>query len=163
MNTDASFKFGYTPNQKRPKLGHSVPHVEHRSVVVSTLYKNHYQVLPHCCDMQSSRFIQQKEYAMEGISQVCTRENYCKKRSPKCLPQRVSFCSSASGELRPPIDTRSLVEENNIASNGNTTVRVVCTYIAVCLSCDTNDACKVSGGCGYPISNYSYTAVLTVL
>ncbi|PNF37648.1 hypothetical protein B7P43_G12000 [Cryptotermes secundus] len=113
MNSDASFKFGckenvcdtcnqplkeqnikYTPNQKRPKLVYSVPH--HSTV---------------------------QEYAMRDISQVCTKENYCKKCSPKCLSRRVSFCSTASGELHLPIDTSSLLEENN-ALNENTTVEV---------------------------------------
>jgi hypothetical protein len=45
-----------------------------------------------------------------------------------------------------------LVEENNIASNENITVWVVGTYISVCCRCDTNDACKMFGGCGHPMS-----------
>lgn len=188
MNSDASFQCGckenvsdtcsqslkeqnikYTPKQKRPKLGHSVPDVEHRSMVVSTICKNHYQVLPYdhfqeyCWDMQVTRFSQHQEYVMGDISQVCTKENYCKKSSPKCSSRRVSLCSTASGELYLPTDTSSLVEENNTVSNENTTVQVVCTYITVCLSCDTSDACKMSVSCGYTISNYSCTAVLTVL
>jgi hypothetical protein len=61
-------------------------------------------------------------------------------------------------------DTYSqFLKKENAKYTPNTAVRVVCTYIAVCLRCDTNDACKIFGGCGYPICNYSCTAVLTVL
>jgi hypothetical protein len=168
MNSDASLKFGckenvsdmgnslrdenikYTPNLKRRKLRHSAPPAEHHSMVVSTICKNHPQVLPHenfeeCYgDMQGTQFIQQQEYLMGGIPQVCTNEN-CKKRSPKCLSRRVSFCSTTSGELHISIDTSSLAEGNDVASNENTTAGVVCTYIGVFCSCDTNDACKVFG------------------
>jgi hypothetical protein len=166
MNSDASLKFGCKEKvsdtcnqflkeeniryQKRPKLRHSAPLLEHRSAVVSAIYKNHSEVLPHdrfqeCCwEMQGTQFIQQKEYLMGGISQVCRRENYCKKRSPKCLSRRASFCSTASGELHLPIHAGSLVEGSD-TSNENTTIQVVCTYIGVCLSCDTNDACKMFG------------------
>jgi hypothetical protein len=140
----------YIPSKKRPKLRHTAPDPQHCSMkVYTTVCTTHSQVLPHehfqecCCDMQGTHFIQQQEYLIGGISQVCTKPNVCKKCSPKCLPGSVPFCSPASGESRLPMRTSSFLDEKIIASNENTTIQEVCKYIRVCPSCDINDACKM--------------------
>jgi hypothetical protein len=129
-------KVKYAPKKKIPKLRYTAPGPEHCSVeVCTTLCTTHSQVLPHerfqecCSDMHGSHFIQQQEYLMGGISQVCTKPNFCKKCSPKCLPGREPYCSSTSGESRLPMHTNSLLDENNIESNENTTIQGVCKYI----------------------------------
>jgi hypothetical protein len=124
-----------------PILGHTTPHEEHRSVVVSTTSKSQAQLLPHkhfqeCrLDMHGTKYNQQQECLMGGISQMCTKANFYKKGSQKSL----------QGEFHLPMHRSTLVNEKGILSNEDTTIQVVSAYVSVCHSSDTNDACKIFG------------------
>jgi hypothetical protein len=117
----------YTPNQKKRKLEHREATTQQSSTAL------HSQILPHehfedyDWGAHDTEFVPRQQYMSASTLQDNSEEIVFRKHHPKCLPHRVSFCSTATRDLYLTTDTSSYAGENYFGSKNTTGEVVVCT------------------------------------